>query len=92
MPRLVLSAAAFVAAEAIAFAGVSLTPVAELAYPVVVTMWTVFVWLFCGRAVRAASVAPHSPRRAAVVILIAGVTSIVALVAGISFGVLLLAR
>jgi hypothetical protein len=87
--RLALLVVAFVVVEAIVFAIVSLTSQAEMAYPIVVTLWVAFLWIFSGRALRAFSAAPHAPRHAATIILIASSISIAALVFGVTMGILL---
>jgi hypothetical protein len=86
--QLALLASAFVVVEAILFAFVSVTSQSLMAYPIVVTLWVAFLWIFSGRAMRMLSASPHAPRRAIVIILLASGISIAALVLGIAIGVL----
>jgi len=88
--QLALLAVAFVIGEAILFAIVSVTSQALMAYPIVVTVWVAFLWIFSGRALRTFSASPHAPRHAATVILIASSLSIAALLLGVAMGVLLI--
>ena len=90
MIQLALLVVAFVVVDAIVFAIVSLTSQAEMAYPIVMTLWVAFLWIFSGRALRSFSASPHAPRRAATIIVIASSISIAALVLGIAIGVLMI--
>ena len=87
--QLALLVFAFVIVEAFAFAMVSVTSEVLMAYPIVVTLWVAFLWIFSGRALRVFSASPHAPRHAATVILIASSLSIAALLLGLAIGVLL---
>jgi len=87
--QLALLAVAFVIGEAILFAIVSVTSQTLMAYPIVVTVWAAFLWIFNGRAMRTLSASPHAPRRAVAIVLLASTISVAALVLGVAIGVLL---
>jgi hypothetical protein len=90
--QLALLAGAFVVVDAIVFAIVSLTSQELMAYPIAVTAWVAFVWVFGGRALRAFSAPPYPPRRAIAIVVIASGVATAALVLAIAIGVLSIAR
>jgi len=81
----------YIGVASLAFAALSLSPLDLFGFPVVVTLWTAYLWLFTARSIRAFSVAPRSPAR--VIRIVAACLSIAAaaLILSIVIGLLIVA-
>ena len=81
----------YVVVAALAFASLSLSPLESFSFPVVVTLWTAYLWIFTGRSIAAFSVVPRSPRRVMAIIVVCGVIALAALAVSIVVGLFMVA-
>jgi hypothetical protein len=86
---LVLLTFGYVAVAALTFAALSRSRVDLISFPVVVTLWTAYLWVFTARSIRAFSLIPRSPRRVARIIIVCCVVALAALAASIVIGLLI---
>jgi len=78
----------FVILAALVFAAVAISSRSLWAFPIVVSLWTAFLWVLIGRGVAAFSTRPHSPARVAVIIAGCSIAAIVILAVTIFIGLL----
>jgi hypothetical protein len=79
----------FIIVAALVFAAVAVSRHGLWAFPVVVSMWTAFLWILIGRGVAAFSAPPHRLRRVVVIVVACGLTALAALALSLAFGLLL---
>jgi len=72
------------------FAAVSVSSLVLWAFPIVVTIWIAFSWVFIGRGIAAWSTPPHRVRRVAGIVIGCSLVAIVALAVSILIGLLLI--
>jgi hypothetical protein len=89
MRRLALLTIAFIVADSILFAAISVSPQPLLAFPIVVTLWVLFLIVLIKQATATFSAPPHVPRRVMFLTVIACAAAIAALAAAIIVGVIL---
>jgi hypothetical protein len=80
----------FIIIATLVFAALSVSSLALWAFPIVVSLWIAFLWVFVGKGVAAFSAPPHPPRRAIAIIIAFVVLAVVALTASILAGLLIL--
>jgi hypothetical protein len=71
------------------FAAFTVSSRALWAFPIIISMWTAFLWTLIGRGVAACSTPPHPPRRVFAIVITCSIVAIAALVAAILVGLLL---
>jgi hypothetical protein len=81
----------YVVVAASVFAALSLSPFELFSFPVVVTLWTAYLWVFTAGSIRTFSMIPRSPWRVTGIIIICGVVALAALAASIVIGLLIVA-
>jgi len=86
---LILQTLGFMTVAALVFAAFSVSNQALWAFPIVVSLWTAFLWTLIGRGVAAFSTPPHAPRRVFAIIIWCSVLAIAALVVSILVGLLI---
>jgi hypothetical protein len=87
----VLLTVGYVVVSALMFAALSLSPLDLITFPVVVTLWTAYLWVFTASSIRTFSVIPRSPRRVAAIMITCSLIAIAALAASIVIGSLIAA-
>jgi len=80
----------FIAVASLVFAAVSVSSQALWAFPIVVSIWIAFVWVFIGRGIGRLSTPPHRPRRIAGIVIGCSLVAVVALAASIAIGLMLI--
>jgi len=71
------------------FAAFSVSSQALWAFPIVISLWTAFLWMLIGKGVATFSTPPHRPRRVFAIIVGCSVIAIAALAVSIFAGLLL---
>jgi hypothetical protein len=87
----VLLTVGYVVVAASVFAALSLSPIELFSFPVVVTLWTAYLWVFTASSIRTFSRIPRSPWRVTGIIIVCAVVGLAALVASIVIGLLIVA-
>ena len=90
MTALIAQTTAFVVIATLVFAAVSVSSLVLWAFPIVVSIWTAFLWIFIGRGIAEWSAPPHRPRRVAVIVAGCSIVAIVALAAALLIGLVLI--
>ena len=80
----------FIVVATLVFAALSVSSLVLWAFPIVVSLWTAFLWVFTGRGIAALSTPPHRPRRIAVIVVGCSLVAIVALAVSIAIGLVLI--
>ena len=81
----------YVVVASLAFAALSLSPLDLMTFPVVVALWTGYLWVFTASSIRTFSVIPRSPRRVAAIMIACGLFALAALAASLVIGSLIAA-
>jgi hypothetical protein len=87
----VLLTLGYIAVASSSFAALSLSPLDLLAFPVLVTLWTAYLWVFTARSIRAFSAAPRAPARVIGIITACLVIALTALVLSLAIGLFIVA-
>ena len=90
LPSLALLTIAFIAVSTLVFAAVSVSSLSLWAFPVVVSLWTAFLWILIGRGIAALSTPPHRPRRVVGIVIVCSFVAIAALAVAILIGLALI--
>jgi hypothetical protein len=80
----------YVFVASLSFAALSVSPFEPFAFPVVVTLWTAYLWMFTAKAIQSFSTVPHSPRRVGAIIVFSSILGLAALVMSIVIGLLII--
>jgi hypothetical protein len=80
----------FIVLVSLVFAALSVSSLVLWAFPVVVSLWTAFLWLLIGRGIAALSTPPHRPRRIAAIVIGCSLVAIAALAVSIVIGLVLI--
>jgi hypothetical protein len=80
----------FVIVAALVFAAVAVSSQSLWAFPIVVSLWTAFVWILIGRGITAFSTRPHRPGKIAAIVVACSIAAVVVLAVTIFVGLLLL--
>jgi hypothetical protein len=80
----------YVVVAALSFAALSRSPFALFSFPLLVTLWTAYLWAFTAQAIRSFSVMPRSPWRVGAIIVVSCFVALVALAASILVGLLII--
>jgi len=80
----------FIVLASLVFAALSVSSFVLWAFPIVVSLWTAFLWVFIGRGIDTLSTPPHRPRRVAAIVAGCSIVAIVALAAAILIGLVLI--
>jgi hypothetical protein len=86
MTRLASLTLVYVVIASLLFAAISASPLELWAFPVVVSLWTAYVWLLGQRGIRAWSTPPRPPGRVTAIIAACTVIALIALGASIAAG------
>ena len=78
----------FVVVAALVFAAVAVSSRSLWAFPIVVSLWTAFLWVLIGRGVAAFSTRPHRPGRVAAIVFACSIAALVVLAVTIFIGLL----
>jgi hypothetical protein len=87
----VLLTLGYIAVASLLFAALSLGPLDLFAFPVLITLWTTYLWVFTARSIRSFSVAPRAPVRVIGIIAICLAIASVALVLSVAIGLFIVA-
>jgi hypothetical protein len=79
----------YVGVASLLFAALSLSPLDLFGFPVVVTLWTAYLWMFTARSIRSYSVAPRSPVRVVRIVGACLLIAVAALILSIGIGLLI---
>jgi hypothetical protein len=79
----------FIVVSSLVFAAFTVSSRALWAFPIIISMWTAFLWMLIGRGVAAFSTPPHPPRRVFVIVVGCSAVAIVALVVAILIGLMI---
>jgi len=80
----------FIVVGALVFAAVAVSSQGLWAFPIVVSLWTAFLWILIGRGVAAFSMRPHQPGRVAVIVVGCSIAAVLVLAITIFIGLLFL--
>ena len=80
----------FIVVATLVFAAVSVSSLVLWAFPIVVSLWTAFLWVFIGRGIDALSVPPHRPQRIVAIVVACSMVATVALAVSILIGLVLI--
>jgi hypothetical protein len=80
----------FIVIATLVFAAVSVSSLALWAFPIVVSIWTAFLWIFIGRGIAVLSTPPHRPRRIVGIVIACSLVAIAALAVSILIGLVLI--
>ena len=86
---LILQTLAFMVIASLVFAAFSVSTQALWAFPILVSLWTAFLWTLIGRGVATFSDPPHQPRRVFAIIVGCSLLAIVALAVAVLIGLLI---
>ena len=80
----------FIVVASPVFAALSISSQALWAFPIVVSMWTAFLWVFIGTGIATFSTPPHRPRRIVAIVIGCSLIAIAALAVTILAGLLMI--
>jgi len=80
----------FLVVAPLVFAALSVSSHALWAFPVVVSMWTAFLWVFIGKGIATFSTPPHRPWRVIAIVIGCSIIALAALAVSILAGVLMI--
>jgi hypothetical protein len=80
--------AAYVAIGALSFVMLIRSGQPLLAFPILVTLWIVYLWIFTAEAIETFSTRPHRLRRVTTIVIVCVAIAFVALVASIVVGII----
>ncbi|HMC78829.1 MAG TPA: hypothetical protein VKH34_16890 [Vicinamibacterales bacterium] len=81
----------YVGIASLLLAALSLSPLALLGFPVLITLWTAYLWVFTARSIRTFSIAPRTPARVIGIITVCLVIALAALVVSVAIGLFIAA-
>ena len=81
----------YIVVAALLFAALGLSPLELFGFPVLVTLWTAYLWMFTAKSIRSFSAVPRSPGRVTAIIAGSAVVALAALVASIVIGLFIIA-
>jgi hypothetical protein len=79
----------FIVVASLVFAALNRSPLALFGFPVLITVWTAYLWVFTAGSIRSFSVLPRSPWRVAFIIVVCCFVALAALAASVLIGLLL---
>jgi len=88
---LVLLTLGYIAMASLSFAALTLSPLDLFGFPVLVTLWTAYLWAFTARSIRAFSAAPRAPARVIGIITACLLIALAALVLSVAIGLFIVA-
>ncbi len=80
----------FVIVASLLFAALTVSSQALWAFPIVVSMWTAFLWVLIGTGIATFSTPPHRPRRIVAIVIGCSLIAIAALAVTILAGLLMI--
>jgi hypothetical protein len=80
----------FLVVASLVFAALSISSQALWAFPIVVSLWTAFLWVLIGKGVAVFSTPPHRPRRIVAIVIGCSLIAIAALAVTILAGLLMI--
>jgi hypothetical protein len=81
----------YIGVASLLFAALSLSPLALFGFPVLVALWTAYLWMFTARSIRSFSIAPRSPGRVIGIITACALIALAALVLSVAIGIFIVA-
>ena len=90
MTALIAQTIGFIVVATLVFAALSVSSLVLWAFPIVVSIWTAFLWIFIGRGIAVLSTPPHRPRRIAAIVVGCSLVAIAALAVSILIGLVLI--
>ena len=81
----------YIVVASLSFAALGLSPLELFGFPVLVTLWTAYFWMFTATSIRSFSAVPRSPGRATAIIAGCAVVALAALAASVVIGLLIIA-
>jgi hypothetical protein len=86
---LILLTMIFMVIASLVFAAFTVSTLALWAFPILVSLWTVFLWTLIGKGVATYSNPPHRPRRVFAIMIGCSLLAIAALAVSILVGLLI---
>jgi len=80
----------FIVVASLVFAALSASSQTLWAFPIVVSLWTAFLWVFIGKAIAMFSTPPHRPRRVIAIVIGCSLIAIATLAVTILAGLLMI--
>ena len=80
----------FIVVSSLVFAAFTVSSQALWAFPIIISLWTAFLWMLIGQGVATFSTPPHPPRRVFAIVLACSIVAIAALVVSILAGLLMI--
>jgi hypothetical protein len=87
---LIWRVAGFIIVASLVFAALSVSGQALWAFPIVVSLWTAFLWMLVGKGIATFSMPPHRPRRVIAIVIGCSLIAIVTLAVTILAGLLMI--
>jgi hypothetical protein len=81
----------YIVVASLSFAALSLSPLELFAFPVLVTLWTAYLWVFTAKSIRSFSDVPRSPGRVTAIIAGCALVALAALAVSIAIGLIIIA-
>ena len=81
----------YIVVASLSFAALGLSPLELFGFPVLVTLWTAYFWMFTATSIRSFSAVPRSPGRVTAIIAACAVVALAALVASVAIGLFIIA-
>jgi CHASE2 domain-containing sensor protein len=78
----------FIVVASLVFAAVAVSRQGLWAFPIVVSLWTAFLWMLIGRGVAAFSKPPHRPGRVAAIVIGCSIAALIVLAVTVFIGLL----
>jgi len=79
----------FIVVSSLVFAAFTVSSQALWAFPIIISLWTAFLWMLIGQGVATFSTPPHPPRRVFAIVVSCSIVAIVSLVVAILVGLLI---
>jgi hypothetical protein len=79
----------FIVVSSLVFAAFTVSSQALWAFPIIISLWTAFLWMLIGQGVAVFSTPPHPPRRVFAIVIGCSLVAIAALVVAILIGLLI---
>ena len=86
---LILLTMIFMVIASLVFAAFTVSTLALWAFPILVSLWTVFLWTLIGKGVATYSNPPHRPRRVFAIVIGCSLLAVAALAVSILVGLLI---
>ena len=81
----------YIVVASLSFAALSVSPLELFGFPVLVTLWTAYLWVFTAKSIRSFSALPRSPGRVTAIIAGCALVALAALAVSIVIGLIIIA-